>query len=48
MDAPQEDAEVWLKSNMAMQDKSLDGGTETKDVPPPSKPKRKRKSKKKG
>ena len=33
VDAPREDAEVWLKAGMAMQDKSMDGATETKAEP---------------
>jgi hypothetical protein len=33
IDVSCEDAEVWLKSGMAMQDKSIDGATETKAEP---------------
>jgi len=34
VDAPREDAELWLRHGMAMQDKSLDGASETKAAEP--------------
>ncbi len=40
-----EQADPWLKAGMMMEDKSLDGASETKAEPlPPKKVKRKRKS----
>jgi hypothetical protein len=37
-DIPEDEAKIWLEEGMAMQDKSLDGGTETKAGVPARKP----------